>query len=229
MTTSKEPDSLPQSSTSQYQSNSTSSPSGGEARTDTIIPPWEAGYENVDRETLLKTGVSFILQALDVPLEDRNFKDTPQRYANFIKELFWSPKPSITTFPEQHDQMVILRGHECWTLCPHHLLPVRFNFAAAYIPRGSVLGVSKLARLFDEVNTMPLMQETVTDLLCEKLYELTGSMGAGVVMRGEHLCMKMRGIKSPADMVTSKVLGVISSNPQARNEFLQFVAHPLMR
>ena len=174
-------------------------------------------------------GVKLILKGLGVDTQDRNFKTTPERYLKFIKNLFWNPRPVITTFSEQHDQMVIMRNHECWTLCPHHLLPVRFDLAVAYLPRGEVLGVSKLARLFDEINTMPLMQETATDLLCERIFELTGRMGAGVVMRGEHLCMKMRGIKSPADIVTSKLMGVMSGNPQARNEFLQFVAHPLTR
>jgi GTP cyclohydrolase I len=185
------------------------------------------GYEAIygkEKELKVGEGVRLILEALGVDMEDRNFATTPQRYAKFISSLFWSPKPSITTFCEAHDQMVIMRNHECWTLCPHHLLPVRFEMAAAYIPRGEVLGVSKLARLFDEINTMPLMQETATDLLCEKLFELTGRMGAGVVMKGEHLCMKMRGIKSPADVVTSKLLGVLYTNPIARSEFLQFVA-----
>lgn len=209
---------------------------------DSIIPPLEAGSlpkgafdmpasscSNIERKAWVEEGVKLILQALGVDMEDRNFATTPERYAKFIEETFWGPQPTITTFSETHDQMVIMRGHECWTLCPHHLLPVRFEFAAAYIPSGEVLGISKLARLFDEINTVPLMQETATDLLCNRLFDLTGRMGAGVVMRGEHLCMKMRGIKSPADMVTSKLKGVLSSNPQARNEFLQFVAHPLTR
>jgi GTP cyclohydrolase I len=210
---------------------------------DSIIPPLEEGEEpgiykpgnylygsgDIDRPALVADGVRKILRAMGVDMADRNFASTPERYAKFIEDMFWGQPPTITTFPEDHDQMVILRSHECWTLCPHHLLPVRFEMAAAYIPSGNVLGVSKLARLFDEINTVPLMQETATDLLCERLHELTGGMGAGVVMRGEHLCMKMRGIRSPADIVTSKLMGVLANNPQARNEFLQFVAHPLTR
>jgi GTP cyclohydrolase I len=192
-------------------------------------PTYASGITHIDRPAQIAEGVRLILEALGVDMEDRNFKRTPERYARFIEDLFWSPRPSITTFSETHDQMVIMRGHECWTLCPHHLLPVRFEMAAAYIPKGEVLGVSKLARLFDEINTMPLMQETATDRICERLFELTGSMGAGVIIRGEHLCMKMRGVKSPADIVTSALRGVLSSNPQARSEFLQFVAHPLTR
>jgi GTP cyclohydrolase I len=187
-----------------------------------------SGYP-ASKEKQIEQGVQLILKALGVDLEDRNFKDTPQRYRKFIEELFWAPRPRVTVFPEQHDQMVIMRAHECWTLCPHHLLPVRFEMAAAYIPRGSVLGVSKLARLFDEINTMPLMQETATDLLCERLFELTGEMGAGIILRGEHSCMKIRGIKSPADIITSKLMGALRENAQARQEFLDFVAHPLTR
>jgi GTP cyclohydrolase I len=185
--------------------------------------------EVLERSEMLSEGVSLILKAMGVNLEDRNFADTPERYARFIENLFWQDAPTISTFVEEHDQMVIMRAHECWTLCPHHLLPVRFEMAAAYIPGGTVLGVSKLARLFDEINRLPLMQETATDVLCKRLFELTGKLGAGIVMRGEHLCMKMRGIKSPADIITSKLMGVLSNNPQARQEFLQFVAHPLTR
>ena len=185
--------------------------------------------EVLERSEMIQEGVMLILKALGVDLEDRNFADTPERYARFIENMFWQDSPTISTFREDHDQMVIMRAHECWTLCPHHLLPVRFEMAAAYIPGGSVLGVSKLARLFDDINRVPLMQETATDILCERLFKFTGRMGAGVVMRGEHLCMKMRGIKSQADIVTSKLMGVMRDNPQARQEFLQFVAHPLTR
>ena len=180
-----------------------------------------------DRKNLIREGVQLILTGLGVDVNDRNFQETPQRYADFIEGIFWSPRPRVTTFPERHDQMVIMRNHTCWTLCPHHLLPVRLEMSAAYIPRQEVLGISKLARLFDEINTVPLMQETATDLLCEKLFNLTGEGGAGVVLRGEHLCMKMRGIKSPADIITSKLMGQLRENPQARAEFLGFVAPQL--
>ena len=182
------------------------------------------------RSKQVEQGVSLILQGLGVNLNDRNFKGTPQRYAKFIQELFWAPRPNITAFPEDHDQMVLIRNHLCWTLCPHHLLPVRLDISVAYIPKGSVLGLSKLGRLFDEINTEPLMQETATDALCERIYNETGRMGAAVVMRGNHLCMQMRGIKSiNSDAVTSKLLGALRENPQARQEFFHLVAPQLVR
>ena len=94
---------------------------------------------DVDRQEKIVQGVRLILEALGVDLEDRNFATTPERYAGFIKNLFWTPRPTVTTFTEQHDQMVIMRGHECWTLCPHHLLPVRFQMAEAQLVRLLIL------------------------------------------------------------------------------------------
>ena len=180
---------------------------------------------HIHRRDLIIRGTQLILEGIGVDITDRNFADTPRRYANFISELFWGPRPAITAFPETHDQMVIVRNHEAWTLCPHHLLPVRLVISIGYIPKGSVLGLSKLARLFDDINTQPLMQETAVDKLCTRLYHETGEMGAGVIMKGEHLCMRMRGIKSShSEAITSKLMGVLRENPQARTEFLALAA-----
>jgi len=176
---------------------------------------------------LIQEGARLILRGLDVDLEDRNYVGTPQRYAKFLLEMF-DNKPALTSFPEKHNQMIVLTGHECWTLCPHHLLPVRFIMHAAYIPRGQVLGVSKIARMFDVVNTQPLLQETATEEIVELLFNETGEMGAACILEGEHLCMKMRGIKSQGTVTTSAMRGVMMSNPQARSEFLQLVAHRSM-
>lgn len=183
-----------------------------------------------DRKALVRQGVSLILQALDVSKDDRNFKDTPERVAKVYQELFWSGTPKFTCFPETHDQLIIIRDHICYTLCPHHLLPVRFTIHAGYIPDGQVLGASKIPRIFDLINRSPLMQETATEQFADTLFEHTGRLGCGVIFEGEHACMRMRGIRSHrAVMTTSAMRGRLMEDARARQEFLDLVVHSSRR
>lgn len=180
-----------------------------------------------DKE-MIEQGAALILEGLIGPAwqMDRNYEDTPRRVANFYAEMFKPRSCQLTTFPEKHDQMIILRRHVEYTLCPHHLLPVRLDISCAYIPPEAVLGLSKLVRLIQTHLEEPILQEAITDSLADELMRIDPPpLGSAVLVYGEHACMQIRGARSTGDVVTSAMRGVFLSNPDTRNEFLSLVRH----
>lgn len=143
-------------------------------------------------------------------LEGPNFIGTPDRIVRMWERFFnhYTTKPDMTTFPSDYKGIVMLEGHEAWGFCPHHLLPVRYTFTIAYIPKGHVLGVSKLARLAEyHLRTLPL-QEDLTMQIAEDLYNSIECEGAVCIIKGYHLCYVMRGVKSSkAKMTTAHNVG----------------------
>jgi len=178
--------------------------------------------------TKIYQGVELILDGL-VPgwQEDPNFRDTPRRVTKMYEELFSTEAPVLTVFPETHNQMIILAHHKAYSLCPHHLLPIEMDISLAYIPKGFVLGISKLARMIHMKIGKPSMQETLTDELADILYDVadTGKncLGSAVLIKAEHDCMKIRGVKSSGHIITSAVRGVFKDDPSAKEEFLSLV------
>lgn len=178
-----------------------------------------------DLKTVEK-GVRLILQGLRLDTKDRNYVDTPRRVARMYKEFFTPQRNNLQTFAERHDNMVILRGHRVYGMCPHHLLPVEMRVSLAYIPRGKVLGLSKLARAVEDHLHSPILQEALTDEIAKSLHERLDPLGVAVVIVGLHGCMRYRGVRTPADVITSAVTGVFRNVPGAREEFLRLVGSP---
>lgn len=174
-----------------------------------------------DRE-MIEQGVALILEGLVGPewTMDRNYEDTPRRVAKFYQEMFRDRSCQMTTFAEKHDQMITLLHHVDYTLCPHHLLPVRMDISCAYIPTEGVLGLSKLVRLIQTHFEEPILQETLTDSLADELMNATDPRGAAVLVYGEHACMQIRGAKSSGRAATSAMRGVFLTNQATREEFL---------
>lgn len=161
----------------------------------------------------IEAGVRLILQGLGCDLRDQNFKDTPERVARSYKQIFYSPEKAWNDFEEEYSDVIVMRGHELYTLCPHHLLPVRMDVYLAYRPNGRVLGLSKLARVCHEVNKGPILQEAFTAGVVATLHSLTGAADIACRVVGTHGCMQMRGVKSHADTVTEKFTGLFEHNP----------------
>lgn len=174
----------------------------------------------------LQQGVKLLLEGMGVDLSDRNYKDTPARVTRMYRELFTPRHNSFATFPEQHDSMVILRGHVVHGVCPHHLVPVEMRVYVGYIPHKEVLGLSKLARVAEQPLTGPIMQETYTDAVVDLLQHATDAKGAGVVVVGRHGCMRHRGVRSDADVVSSAMRGLFMTNHPTRDEFLRMIGYP---
>jgi GTP cyclohydrolase I len=163
---------------------------------------------------------------MNIDLTDRNFIDTPDRYARFILEMFGHKDSEYATFPERYTDFVLLRRHTMYSLCPHHLLPVEFETSVAYIPKGEVLGLSKLARVLDDVNSGPLLQERFTEAVIEAVREYCpNAKGVACLVNGQHGCTKIRGVKSSGRFFTYKLDGAFKSDSEMARRFLDLCIH----
>jgi GTP cyclohydrolase I len=128
-------------------------------------------------------------------------------------------------FGEEHYQeIVMVREIPFYSMCEHHFVPFHGQAHVAYIPKGRVTGLSKLARLVDGFARRPQMQERLTAQVADALAERLQPMGVMVVVEAEHLCMSMRGVKKPgATTVTSAVRGIMESQPATRAEAMSLL------
>lgn len=173
---------------------------------------------------MIEDGAKQILIGLGVDVLDHNFSTTPKRMADVYEEMFCPKETGWPVFDEEYTDIVIVKGHTFYTMCPHHMLPVEIRASVAYFPNGKVIGASKLCRLIHEVNRKPLTQEKLTDLICKAIKDYTHgtSKGEAVLLQGEHDCFKIRGIRSNASMVTYKFNGVFDQ-PENQKRFLELV------
>ena len=178
----------------------------------------------LDRKKI-EAATSLLLEGLGQDPKDVNFRDTPRRVYRLYRELLNPRRVTYTTFPDAYGSMVILRGHRVHGICPHHLLPVEMFVYVGYIPDKKVLGLSKLARVAEEQLTAPITQEGFTNAIAARL-EHVKPKGIAVVVSGRHGCMRHRGVKTDADVITSAMKGVFLTNPPARTEFMQLVGVP---
>ncbi len=127
-------------------------------------------------------------------------------------------------FTSEMDEMVIVRDIELYSLCEHHLLPFLGRCHIGYLPKGKVIGLSKVARVVDVFASRLQIQENLTTEIAQSLSDLIEPAGVGVVIEARHMCMMMRGVqKQNSEMVTSCLLGSFRDNPQTRSEFLSLV------
>ncbi|MEX2159061.1 MAG: GTP cyclohydrolase I FolE [Dehalococcoidia bacterium] len=158
--------------------------------------------------------------------------ETPQRVARMYAELFAGlaidPAEYLRVgFEEGHQEMVILRDVPFYSMCEHHLLPFHGQVHLGYIPAGRVVGLSKLARVVDGYAKRPQLQERLTSQIADCVMENLRPDGVAVVVRAEHLCMTMRGVKKPGSFViTSASRGSFRSKVATRSEFLSLVQGP---
>lgn len=133
----------------------------------------------------------------------------------------FDPGNDATTFPvENVDQMVIVSGIDTWSLCAHHLLPFSATLSIGYVADKQVLGLSKFARIAHSAAHHPTSQEELVARVADRVQEVTGSGDVAVKASGLHLCMAMRGVKTPASMTTSVTRGVFREGGSARAEWL---------
>ncbi len=124
-------------------------------------------------------------------------------------------------FKSNADDMVIVKDIELYSLCEHHLLPFIGKCHVAYIPTGTVIGLSKVARIVDLFARRLQIQENLTKQIAEAIMEVTHAEGVGVIIEAKHLCMMMRGVeKQNSVMTTSVMLGSFRDDATTRNEFL---------
>lgn len=186
--------------------------------------PWEEHDPLSDMEDQVVRQLEFIGED---PNRD-GLVDTPRRVIKALSEMTrgYKEDPSSIlskTFDVPYDEMVILRDIEFWSLCEHHLLPFHGRVHVGYLPDKKVVGISKLARVVDVFARRLQVQERMTQQIANAIQEALKPQGVGVIIHATHLCMAMRGVQKPADMVTSCLLGSIREGG-ARSEFLK-LAH----
>lgn len=183
----------------------------------------------IDHERI-EAAVREILIGIGEDPDREGLQDTPGRVARAYAEIFEGldadPAEILgTTFDLGHDEMVLVRNIEVWSVCEHHLLPFTGVAHVAYIPskEGKITGLSKLARLVDAYAKRPQVQERLTSDVADALVEHLDPQGAMVVLECEHQCMTMRGVRKPgAKTVTSAVRGVMK-HPATRAEAMSLI------
>ncbi|HSJ16138.1 MAG TPA: GTP cyclohydrolase I FolE [Longimicrobiales bacterium] len=153
---------------------------------------------------------------------------TPERVARALTALTTGyaleVKDVVGTgvFADDHENMILVRDVELYSLCEHHLLPFFGKAQVAYIPDGRILGLSKIPRLIDVFARRLQVQERLTDQIADALMEAITPRGVGVVVEAQHLCMMMRGVeKQGSSTVTSALRGVFRSCAATRAEFFR--------
>jgi len=156
---------------------------------------------------------------------------TPERVA---KALAWltqgygsSAEDVVGTgvFKDDHDNMIMVRDIELYSMCEHHMLPFFGKAHVAYIPNGKIVGLSKIPRIVDVYARRLQVQERLTEQIAEGLCRVLNPTGVGVVIEAYHLCMMMRGVqKQNSKTITSALTGAFREDPKTRDEFLR-LAH----
>ena len=157
-------------------------------------------------------------------------RDTPARAAKAFQYLTKGYKEDINkvvnnaVFESDNDEMIIVKDIELYSLCEHHLLPFFGKCHVGYLPKGKILGLSKIARIVDVYARRLQVQENLTKQIAEAIRHFTKAQGVGVVIEARHLCMMMRGVeKQNSVMKTSCMLGQFRSQNSTRSEFLSLI------
>lgn len=202
-------------------------------RTELSPPPVERnGSQPTVDLPAIEAAVRTILQAVGEDPDRDGLLDTPKRVAKMYQEMFsglhQDPARHLeVTFPESYDEMVLVRDITFTSMCEHHLLPFSGVAHVAYLPKGRVTGLSKLARVVEEVSRRPQVQERMTQTIADMIEERLGCDGVAVVVEAEHSCMTIRGIRKPGSRtITSALRGHFRTDPASRAEVMSLINGP---
>lgn len=183
-------------------------------------------------EVSVKNAIGVILKALKLDLTSPDYLDTPNRVARVYKEMCYGLFPEAqeeiqdilaTKFPSEYDGMVITQDITVWSLCPHHLLPVKYTIAVGIVTEKYCIGLSKIPRLVELLAKKPVLQETLTHEVTEILGKELEPLGVICQIEGEHTCMQARGVKAFGTKVTtSSVTGVFLNPTENKNPKTEF-------
>jgi GTP cyclohydrolase I len=174
--------------------------------------------------------VRSILAALGEDPDRPGLLQTPARVEKALRWLTKGYEMTVADavgdalFEEQHNSMILVRDIELYSLCEHHLLPFFGRAHVAYIPKGRIVGLSKLPRIVEVFARRLQVQERLSDQIADAIMEVLEPHGVGVLIEAVHLCMAMRGVeKQNSRTVTNAVRGIFRSDIRTREEFLRLV------
>jgi GTP cyclohydrolase I len=177
----------------------------------------------------LERAVREMLAAVGENPDREGLRETPGRVARMYAELFRGlhddPRRHLQKFfTEKYDEIVLVRDISFNSMCEHHLMPFMGKTHIGYLPDGRVIGLSKLARVVEDVARRPQVQERMTETIADLLMEELQAKGVAVIVEAVHTCMTVRGVRKPGSVcVTSAMRGAFRNNPSTRAEIMTLI------
>lgn len=183
----------------------------------------------INRDQIEKA-IRLIIEAVGEDPNREGLLETPERVAKMYEEVFsginQDPKDFFDLmFSEKHEELVLVKDIPFFSMCEHHFVPFFGKAHIAYFPRnGKVTGLSRLARAIETVAKRPQLQERMTSIVADAIYEKLEPHGVMVIIEAEHMCMTMRGVKKPGSKtVTTAVRGTLIDDQYTRQEILTLI------
>lgn len=190
---------------------------------DNSVPVFPVDIQRIEH------AVREILLAVGEDPDREGLRETPARVARMYAELFRGlradPRRHLKkVFVEKYDEVVLVKDISFESICEHHLLPFMGKAHIAYLPDGKVVGLSKLARVVEDISRRPQVQERMTEDIADLLMEELNAKGVTVIIEAIHTCMTVRGIRKPGSLcVTSAVRGIFRTNASTRAEVMTLI------
>jgi GTP cyclohydrolase I len=180
-------------------------------------------------EKKVSQAVANLLKTLNFDLSHPDIIDTPKRVAKmFIEELEPDTDEDIAgllrAFPSQHESIVVLKNHRCYTRCPHHMMPVEMDVSLAYVPNRQLMGLSKPLRITNFYSRGWMLQEEVASGIVDGIQNALSPLGVMVYINARHMCMHARGVRSThSEVATIVASGLFQTDPTLRKDFMDVV------
>ncbi len=178
----------------------------------------------------MKDLIEKILMKLGEDPKREGLQNTPERVEKSLEFLTSGYRTNIddlvngALYHEDYDEMVIVKDIDIFSLCEHHMLPFLGKCHVAYLPKGKIIGLSKIPRIADAFSRRLQVQERLTNQIARCLETILQPNGVGVVIEALHMCMSMRGVqKQSSYTTTSAMLGSFKSDARTRSEFLSLI------
>jgi GTP cyclohydrolase I len=182
----------------------------------------------IDQERI-QSAIREILLAIGEDVDREGLRDTPERVARMYSEMFsglgQDPKELLRkTFTQKYDEMVLVKDISFESICEHHLLPFLGKAHIAYLPKGKIVGLSKLARVVEVLARRPQVQERMTEQLADLLMTELDARGVAVILEASHTCMTIRGVrKNTSICTTSAMRGSFALKESTRTELMSLI------